>query len=277
MRKISYKKIIDGVAELVINVSRNIPEDVIRYINKAYLSETGYGKKYLGIVLENLSIAKREKLPICQDTGLAVFFVELGPDIIIETGIYKTLEDVINEGLKKGSKEGYLRSSIVSAIERKNTGTNSPGVVHIIPSEKNVFRITLITKGFGSENTSMIAMLKPGDGKGGIENFILDTVKKAGSLPCPPVFVGVGIGGSFEKATLLSKLALCRIGEKSKYRKWEKEIVEKINLLNIGPAGFGGKITALDIRIETAPTHIAGLPVAVNISCWAHRYGRIEM
>ncbi|MCM8829929.1 MAG: fumarate hydratase, partial [Candidatus Omnitrophica bacterium] len=157
MRKISYKKIIDGVAELVINVSRNIPEDVIRYIKKAYLSEIGYGKKYLGIVLENLSIAKREKLPICQDTGLAVFFVELGPDIIIETGIYKTLEDVINEGLKKGSKEGYLRSSIVSAIERKNTGTNSPGIVHMIPAKKNIFRINLIAKGFGSENTSMIA------------------------------------------------------------------------------------------------------------------------
>ncbi|MCM8776890.1 MAG: fumarate hydratase [Candidatus Omnitrophica bacterium] len=277
MRKISYKKIIDGVAKLVINVSRNIPEDVIRYIKRTYLSETGYGKKYLGIVLENLSIAKKEKLPICQDTGLAVFFVELGPDIIIETGRYKTLEEIINEGLKIGSKKGYLRNSVVSAIERKNTGTNSPGVIHIIPSKSDAFRINLIAKGFGSENTSRICMLKPGEGKEGIENFILDTVKKAGSLPCPPVFIGVGIGGSFEKAAVLSKLALCRIGEKSKYRKWEKEIVKKINLLNIGPAGLGGKTTVLDIRIETAATHIAGLPVAVNISCWAHRYGRIEL
>lgn len=277
MRKIYCKKIIDGVTELVIKVSRNIPDDVARYIKKAYLSETGYGKKYLKIVLENLDIAKKEKLPICQDTGLAVFFVEMGPDIIIDTGRYKTLEDIINEGLKVGSKEGYLRNSIVSAIERKNTGTNSPGVVHILPAGKNIFRISMLAKGFGSENTSRIAMLKPGDGKEGIERFILETVKQAGSLPCPPVFIGVGIGGSFEKAAVLSKLALCRIGEKSKHKRWEKEILKKINLLNIGPAGLGGKTTALDIHIEEVPTHIAGLPVAVNISCWAHRYGKIEL
>jgi len=278
MRKISYKKIIDGVEELVIRVSRNIPDEVKEYIRKTYLSEyEGLGKKYLKIILENLDIAKKEKLPLCQDTGLAVFFVEIGSDIIIDTGRYANLEDIINEGLKRGSRKGYLRNSVVSAIERKNTETNSPGVVHIIPAGKGIFKIGLIAKGFGSENTSRIAMLKPGDGKEGIERFILETVKAAGSLPCPPVFVGVGIGGSFEKAAVLSKLALCHIGERSRYRRWEKEILRKINTLNIGPAGLGGKTTALDIRIETFPTHIAGLPVAVNISCWAHRYGTITL
>ncbi len=278
MRKISYKKIIDGVAELVISVSRNIPDEVKRYIKTAYLSESeGPGKKYLRIILENLDIAEKEKLPVCQDTGLAVFLVEISSDIIIDTGRYKTLEDIINEGLKRGSKKGYLRNSVVSAIERKNTQTNSPGVIHIIPSGKGVFRIGLLAKGFGSENTSRIAMLKPGEGKEGIENFVLETVQQAGSLPCPPVFIGIGIGGSFEKAAVLSKIALCHIGEKSDYRRWEKELLQKINSLNIGPAGLGGKTTALDIRIETFPTHIAGLPVAVNISCWAHRYGTLSL
>jgi len=278
MRKISCKEIISAVADLVIKVSRNIPDDVRKHIKKAYLSEDeGPGKKYLGIILKNLEIARKEKLPICQDTGLAIFFIETGPDIIIDTGKYATFEDIINEGLKIGSESGYLRNSVVSAVERGNTGTNSPGIIHLLPAGKGIFRICLLAKGFGSENTSRIAMLKPGDGKAGIENFILETVKQAGSLPCPPVFIGVGIGGSFEKAAVLSKLALCRIGKRSGYRKWEKTLLEKINLLNIGPAGLGGKTTALDIRIETAPTHIAGLPVAVNISCWAHRYGKIEL
>ncbi|MCX8082462.1 MAG: fumarate hydratase [bacterium] len=277
MRKISYKKIIDGVIELVINTSRNIPDEVKRYIKKAYLSESGYGKKYLEIILKNFAIAEKEKLPICQDTGLAVFFVELGPDIVIDTGRYKTLEDIINEGLQTGSKKGYLRNSVVSAIDRKNTGTNSPGIIHIIPASKGIFRIHLLSKGFGSENTSKIAMLSPTGGKEMIENFIVETVKQAGSLPCPPLFVGVGIGGSFEKAAVLSKLALCNIGKESKHRRWEKKILSMINMLNIGPAGLGGKNTALDVRVEETPTHIAGLPVAVNISCWAHRYGWIEL
>lgn len=278
MKKISYRKIINGVAELVVRVSYKIPQDVKKYIKRAYITEKeGLGKKYLDIILKNLEIAEREKIPICQDTGLAVFFVELGSDVVIDTGKYKTLEDIINEGLKRGSKAGYLRNSVVSPVERKNTGTNSPGVVHIIPAEKGIFRIGLIAKGFGSENTSKIAMLNPGGGKEAIEKFVIDTVKHAGSLPCPPVFIGIGIGGSFEKAAVLSKLALCRIGEKSEYRNWEKELREKINRLGIGPAGLGGKNTVLDIRIETAPTHIAGLPVSINISCWAHRYGKIEI
>lgn len=278
MRKISYKKIIGEVEDLVVKVSRYIPDDVRQHIRRAYLSEPqGLGKKYLSIILENLNTAEKDKLPICQDTGLAVFFVEAGPDVVIETGRYKTLEDIINEGLRRGSIKGHLRSSVVSPVERKNTKTNSPGVVHLIPSNKGVFRVGLIAKGFGSENTSKIAMLNPTDGKKAVEDFILDTIKLADALPCPPIFIGAGIGGSFEKAALLSKLALCNIGQKSEHRRWEKELLKKINLLNIGPAGLSGKNTTLDIRIETAPTHIAGLPVAINISCWAHRYGKIEL
>ncbi|MBN1445159.1 MAG: fumarate hydratase [Candidatus Omnitrophica bacterium] len=278
MKKISSEKIIAEVAKLVERTAYRIPAEVKTALMKSYRAEkAGSGKKYLGIILENLMAAEKERLPICQDTGLAVFFVELGCDVIINTGRYRTIEDIINEGLRRGSKNSYLRRSIVSPVERKNTGTNAPGVIHLLPGEKGKLEITLLAKGFGSENTSRLAMLSPNSGKEGIEEFIIETVRQAGSLPCPPIFVGAGIGGSFEKAALLSKIALCRMGGKSPYRKWEKFLVKKLNSLKIGPAGFGGKTTALDVRIETFPTHIAGLPVAVNISCWAHRTGTVTL
>jgi fumarate hydratase subunit alpha len=277
MKKISYKRIIEGVSRIVVDTAYYLPEEVKRYIRKSYRIETGLSKKYLGIILENLTISEKEKIPICQDTGLSVFFVEQGCDVIIDTGKYKNLEEIINEGLREGSKKGFLRNSVTSPIERKNTGTNTPGVVHILPGKKNEFKISLLAKGFGAENTSKIAMLNPSAGIEGIEGFIINAVEQAGSLPCPPVFVGVGIGGSFEKAAIMSKMALCKIGKRSENSKWEKEILKKLNSLKIGPGGFGGRTTALDVHIETFPTHIAGLPVAVNISCWAHRFGTITL
>ncbi len=277
MRKISCQKIIEAVSGLVMETAWHLPEEVKKHIKKNYARESGLGKKYLGIILENLKAAEKEKLPLCQDTGLAVFFIEAGTDVLIDTGRYGGIEDIVNEGLKQASMKGFLRKSVVSPVDRKNTGTNAPGVVHILPGKKNEFRIRFLAKGFGSENTSRLAMLNPSSGKDGIEKFILETVGQAGSLPCPPVFVGVGIGGSFEKAAVLSKLALCKTGEKSANRKWETEIIKKLNSLKIGPGGFGGRTTALDVRMETFPTHIAGLPVAVNISCWAHRCGTITL
>ncbi len=277
MKRVSYKVIIEEVSKLVIKTAYYLPEKVKWYIRESYRLETGLSKKYLGIILENLAIAEKEKLPLCQDTGLAVFFVQHGRDVLVDTGRYNSIEEIINAGLKKGSKEGYLRSSIVSPVERENTNSNTPGVVHILPGNKNEFRISLLAKGFGAENTSGIAMLNPSSGREGIERFIIDTVKRAGSLPCPPIFVGVGIGGSFEKAAIMSKIALCKIGKGSENRKWEKDILKKLNSLKIGPGGFGGKTTALDVHIETFSTHIAGLPVAVNISCWAHRFGTVSL
>jgi len=277
MKKISYDRIIEKVSGMVMETAYSLPEEVSEHIRRAYAREKGLGKKYLGIILENLKTAEKERLPICQDTGLAVFFVEMGAGVVIDTGRYADIEEIINEGLKQGSRRGFLRKSVVSPVKRKNTGTNAPGVVHIVPGRKNELRIRLIAKGFGSENTSRLAMLNPSAGRKGIEEFVMDTVRQAGSLPCPPVFVGVGIGGSFEKAAILSKMALCRMGEKSGNTVWEKDLLKKLNSLEIGPAGFGGRTTALGVRIETFPTHIAGLPVAVNISCWAHRSGIITL
>jgi len=278
MKKVSCRKIINEISKLVERTAYHVPEEVRRALLRSYRIESpGPGKRYLGIILENLEIAEKERLPLCQDTGLSVFFIEQGCDVVIETGRYRTIEEIVNEGLRQGSRNGYLRRSVVSPVERRNTGTNTPGVVHLIPGKKGVLKITMLAKGFGSENTSKLAMLSPTSGKEGIEQFVIETVRQAGSLPCPPVLVGVGMGGSFEKAAILSKMALCRIGQKSTYRKWEKSLVKKLNSLNIGPAGLGGKTTALDARIETFPTHIAGLPVAVNISCWAHRFGIITL
>lgn len=279
MRKIYSDEIIDRICETIIKINYKLPEEIKRYIKIAYENETEkYSKKYLEIILENIEIAEKNKIPICQDTGLVVVFVEIGIDIKIETGRYKDLTEIINIGIERGSKNGFLRSSVVNPIERENTGTNTPCVIHFILNTGDKLKFTIIAKGFGSENKSRIKMLNPSEGKRGIENFIIETVKKAGSLPCPPLFIGVGIGGSFEKAAILSKYALSRIGKSdSKYRDWEKEILLKINELKIGPSGFGGNFTALDLRIETYPTHIAGLPVAVNLCCWAHRIGSFEI
>ena len=278
MKNISYKKIIKEVSELIKNINYGIDKKVEKYIRDAYRTEKSFlSKKYLEVILENIKISKEEKIPLCQDTGFPVVFVEIGCDILIEKGPFSSLTEIINSGIEKGSKEGYLRNSVIDPVKRKYLRYNSPSAIHFFEGEKGKLKITVMAKGFGSENTGRMKMLKVSEGKEGIEKFIIQTVKEAGSLPCPPVFVGVGIGGTFEMAPLLSKIALLKIGEKSPYRKWEKQIKEKINKLNIGAGGFGGKTTVLDIRIETHPTHIAGLPVAVNISCWAHRTGSIEL
>ncbi|MCS7181051.1 MAG: fumarate hydratase, partial [bacterium] len=275
MKIIYSDEIIEKVKNTIIEINYKIPCEVKKYIKSAYEKEKEkYSKKYLKIILENIEIAERNKIPICQDTGLPVLFVEIGMDIKIEKGKYRNLDEIINMGIKEGSKNGYLRNSIVSPIERINTKTNTPAVIHYILNEGDKLKITIIAKGFGSENKSLIKMLNPNEGKKGIENFLIETVKKAGSLPCPPLFIGIGIGGSFEKSAILSKYALTKIGdETSEYRDWEIELINKINRLKIGPSGFGGNITVLDLKIETYPTHIAGLPVAINICCWAHRIG----
>lgn len=277
MKKVSFSTIIDKVSELVVRTSRVIPGEVSRAIRDRLGEERSpMARKYLEIILENIRIAETGGLPVCQDTGLSVFFVRYGSDVTVDTGSYPDLCGVINEGLARGSRRGYLRNSVVDPIDRKNTGNNAPGIIHVIPGGRDEFEIMLLAKGFGSENTSSLRMLSPTAGREGIESFILETVSGAGSRPCPPVFVGVGIGGSFEKAAILSKMALCRMGEVSEHRQWESEILKKINGMNIGAGGFGGDATALDLRIETFPTHIAGLPVAVNISCWAHRFGSVK-
>jgi len=278
MKKISYQTIIEQVSDLVVKTNHVIQQEVKKKIKESLSIENiPLSKKYLGIILENIDLAEKQKVPVCQDTGLAVFFVRQGSDVIVDTGCYNNIEDVINAGLRKGSSKGYLRSSIVEPISRENTADNTPGTIHLLAGQKGEFEITLLVKGFGSENTSALKMLSPTAGKKVVERFVVNVVKKAGSLPCPPIFVGVGIGGSFEKSAILSKIALCNMGKDSPYRLWESEILRKINALNIGAGGFGGKTTALDVRIETFPTHIAGLPVAVNISCWAHRCGTINL
>ncbi len=279
MKKIYSDQIIEKISETIIEINYKLPKEVKNCIKIAYEKETEkYSKKYLEIILKNIEIAEKNRIPICQDTGLTIVFVEFGMDVKIEKGKYKNLDEIINQGIEIGSKKGFLRNSIVSAIERKNTGTNTPCVIYFFINDNDKLKFTIIAKGFGSENKSRIKMLNPSEGKKGIENFIIETVKKAGSFSCPPLFIGVGIGGSFEKAAVLSKYALSKIGrEDSEYNDWEKEILSKINKLKIGPAGFGGNITALDLKIETYPTHIAGLPVAVNLSCWAHRVGSFEI
>lgn len=245
---------------------------------KAYDQEISLtGKEIFQILIKNAEIARDEQVPMCQDTGYAVLFVELGQDVRIEGGDFY---EALNEGVRKGYTEGYLRKSIVShPLERKNTGDNTPAVIHtkIVPGEN--LRIVVAPKGGGSENMSAIKMLKPADGVEGVKKFVIETVKNAGPNPCPPMVVGVGIGGTFEKAAMLAKEALLReLGEKSKYpdiAKLEEELLEEVNKLGIGPQGLGGKMTALGLNIEIYAAHIASLPVAVNINCHAARHKEV--
>ncbi len=252
-----------------------MPKDVDDKIVQCREVETwNIAREVLQTIEENIHIARKENIPLCQDTGMACIFIEMGQDVHIIGG---SLEDAINEGVAEGYKEGYLRKSIVSdPIERINTGDNTPAVIYYNIVQGDKIKITVAPKGFGSENMSKIAMLKPADGLEGIKNFILDVVKEAGPNPCPPIVVGVGIGGTFDKCAYLSKKALLRsidLRNKNKfYKDLEEELLEKINSLGIGPQGFGGKTTALAVNIETFPTHIAGLPVAVNVSCHVTRH-----
>lgn len=275
IREISTEIITDNVKEMCIEANHFLSPDMDKKLKDAAETEKSeLGRKILNQLQENLKIAGEEMIPICQDTGMAVFFVEVGQDVHF-TG--QPIEDAINEGVRRGYKEGYLRKSVVSdPIIRENTKDNTPAVIHysIVPDDK--VKITFAPKGFGSENMSRVFMLKPADGIKGVKNAILTAVKDAGPNACPPMVVGVGVGGTFEKCAILAKKALTRpAGEHSDIEyvaDMENELLEKINKLGIGPGGLGGSTTALAVNINTYPTHIAGLPVAVNICCHVNRH-----
>ena len=275
MRNISAEIITNNIKEMCIEANHFLSPDMKRVFEKAADEETSaLGKQILGQLRENLEIAGADMIPICQDTGMAVVFMKVGQDVHIEGG---SLTDAINAGVRQGYVDGYLRKSVVKdRIERENTKDNTPAVIHydIVPGDK--LDITIAPKGFGSENMSRVFMLKPADGIEGVKDAILTAVKDAGPNACPPMVVGVGIGGTFEKCALLAKKALTRDldGERpSGYvRELEDEMLEKINALGIGPGGLGGSKTALAVNVETYPTHIAGLPVAVNICCHVNRH-----
>lgn len=275
MKNLQTKIITDTVKDMCIQANHYLSSDMNDALKKAVKTEKSeLGKKILNQLQENLEIADKEKIPICQDTGMAVFFVEVGQDLHIEGGL---LTDAINEGVRQGYTEGYLRKSVVGdPIERVNTGDNTPAIIHydIVAGDK--LKITLAPKGFGSENMSRVFMLKPADGIDGVKEAILTAVKDAGPNACPPMVVGVGIGGTFEKSALMAKQALTREFSNRSLIPWVKELedemLEKINKLGIGPGGLGGTTTALAVNINTYATHIAGLPVAINICCHVNRH-----
>lgn len=275
MREIDVKIIIENIKQMCIEATHFLTDDVKDVLAQSIdREESELGKQILTQLTKNLEIAGKDMIPICQDTGMAVVFVKVGQEVHINGG---SLTDAINEGVRQGYTEGYLRKSVVNdPIIRENTKDNTPAVIHyeIVPGD--AIDITVAPKGFGSENMSRVFMLKPADGIEGVKNAILTAVKDAGPNACPPMVVGVGIGGTFEKCALLAKKALTRnLNEPSAVpyvAELEKEMLEKINGLGIGPAGLGGKITAFAVNIETYPTHIAGLPVAVNICCHVNRH-----
>ncbi|MBQ2891183.1 MAG: fumarate hydratase [Clostridia bacterium] len=275
MKEIPVDKIIKAIKEMCIEANCYLNEDIKKAIENGFENEENpIAKSVLGDILKNAEIAKEKNAPICQDTGMAVIFLQIGQEVCFTGG---NLYDAVNEGVRQGYQEGYLRKSVVAdPIRRGNTEDNTPAIIHTEIAEGDKVKITVAPKGFGSENMSAIKMLKPSEGRDGVVKFVIETVKNAGSNPCPPIVVGVGIGGTFEKAAILSKKALLRdIREDNPdeyYSELEKELLEKINETNVGPQGFGGKTTALGVNVETFPTHIAGLPVAVNISCHVTRH-----
>ncbi len=274
IRTVKIEEITKNVKEMCIEANHVLSSDMERVFLKAVDEETSpLGRQVLCQLKENLKIAGEDMIPICQDTGMAVIFVKIGQDVHIEGG---SLTDAINQGVREGYVEGYLRKSVVEPVERINTKDNTPAVIHYEVVSGDQLDITVAPKGFGSENMSRIFMLKPADGLEGIKDSILTAVKEAGPNACPPMVVGVGIGGTFEKCAQLAKQALTRDIEKrssiSYVKNLESELLEKINKLGIGPGGLGGRITALAVNIETYPTHIAGLPVAVNICCHVNRH-----
>lgn len=280
IRTIDTELIIQNVKEMCIKANHYLSPDMDEAMKQAVITEKSeIGKKILNQLQDNLKIADEETIPICQDTGMAVFFLEVGQDVHFEG---MAIEDAINEGVRRGYTEGFLRKSVVGdPLIRENTKDNTPAVIHysIVPGNK--VKITLAPKGFGSENMSRIFMLKPADGIEGVKNAILTAVKDAGPNACPPMVVGVGIGGTFEKCAILAKKALTRpVDERSDIpyvRDMENEMLDQINKLGIGPGGLGGTTTALAVNINTYPTHIAGLPVAVNICCHVNRHVVIEI
>ena len=275
MRTIHTDTIIENIKEMCIEANLNLAEDVENRIHRAKDKEnSSLGIKIISQLEDNLQIAKNDQIPICQDTGMAVVFLKIGQDIHIEGML---LEDAVNEGIRQGYEEGYLRKSVVGdPIERENTKDNTPGIIHYEIVSGEQLEILVAPKGFGSENMSRIYMLKPSDGIEGVKQAVIETVKLAGPNACPPLVIGVGIGGTFEKCAYLAKKALTRNLDTPSpipyVQELEKELLEKINSLGIGPAGLGGKTTALGINIETYPTHIAGLPVAINMCCHVNRH-----
>ena len=279
MREIKAAAVTEAVAALCIEANAHLPADVEAALTAARAAEPWpLAKHTLGLLEKNLEMADQCALPICQDTGMAVVFAELGQEVHIDGDF----EAAVNEGVRRGYGEGYLRKSIVGdPLRRVNTGDNTPAALHLrlVPGDK--LRLTVAPKGFGSENMSRLAMLRPADGVEGVERFVLETVRLAGPNPCPPMVLGVGIGGSFDGVALLAKQALLRPLDKPNpdgyYAALEKKLLAAVNELGIGPQGFGGKTTALGLAIETAPTHVAGLPVAVNVSCHATRRASAEL
>ncbi|MCL2077926.1 MAG: fumarate hydratase [Oscillospiraceae bacterium] len=277
LRFIETEQITQAVAELCVKANVCIGGDIRAALSKAQLRETSpLAGAVLALLSENAEIAERENLPVCQDTGMSVVFVWLGSDVHVNGDI----SVAINEGVRRGYRDGYCRNSVVrDPIDRINTGDNTPAVIHYDFTEGDFLRITVMPKGFGSENMSAVKMLKPSDGLSGAADFIVETVRLAEANPCPPIIAGVGIGGTLEKAALLSKQALLRdLGEINPQPLWadfEAGVLERINNLGIGAAGFGGRTTALGVNVLTYPTHIAGLPIAVNIGCHATRHRTI--
>ncbi len=281
MREVHYDQIVEAVREIAIKANYEIPEDVeLAYQSAIRREESEIGREVLSQILLNIKSAREEQMAYCQDTGVAVVFVEIGQEVHVVGG---SLEDAINEGVRRAYTEGYLRASMVydPVFERKNTKDNTPAVIHyrVVPGDR--LKLTFAPKGAGSENTSRLAMLKPADGWEGVKRFVLETVKLAGPNACPPFTVGVGIGGTFEYCALLAKKALLRpVGERSKdpvAKRIEEELIEEINKIGWGPMGFGGTVTAVDVKVELYPCHIASLPVAVNIQCHASRHAEIEL
>jgi len=279
IREIQAGIVSEAVREMCIEANTVLPDDVRRCIAGSYGREDWpRAKETLERMIENYEIAERERVPVCQDTGVACVFVELGQNVRVSGD----LSEAINEGVRRGYSEGFLRKSLVAdPLRRENTGDNTPAMIYYDIVKGDKCKITVAPKGFGSENMSRVAMLRPYDGAGGVKKFVLKTVEEAGADPCPPIIVGVGIGGTFDKAALLAKKALLRPADDEHTDPWyaalESELLREINALGIGPQGFGGKTTALAVKILTMPTHIAGLPVAVNINCHVARHVSVEL
>lgn len=276
MREIQAGEIKEAVKKLFLDANFYIGEDVLAALKEARDNEPSEtGRSVLDMIIENHKVAREEQLAICQDTGLAVLFVELGQDVHIVGGDFR---EAVNQGVEEAYRDGYLRKSVVDdpLFDRKNTGTNTPAIIYtdIVPGDQ--IRVVATPKGFGGENMSALAMIKPTDGTEGVKKFVVETIRKAGPNPCPPTIVGVGIGGTADKAFVLAKRATLRkVGEHNgdeRYARLEKEILEEANHLGIGPAGLGGRNTVLAVHIEHFPTHIGGLPVAVNLCCHAARH-----
>ena len=275
MRELDVKEITCALREMAISINHELSPDMCELLNNSdKKEESPLGKQILGQLKENMQIAKDEMIPICQDTGMAVVFAEIGQDVHFVGG---NIEDAINEGIRQGYVDGFLRKSVVAdPIQRVNTKDNTPAVIHYSIVAGDKVKLTLSPKGFGSENMSKVYMLKPAQGIEGVKEAVLTAVKEAGPNACPPIVVGVGIGGTFEKCAILAKKALTRNAlshnEIPYVKELEIELLEKINNLGIGPAGLGGRITALAVNVETYPTHIAGLPVGINICCHVNRH-----